>query len=514
MIGLWIGVSVLVLCVWLVGKRPVKDRFRAGCFPLFSSEAWLDMIVADGINGVLKEAALKSCLIYPVDWSYDAVDEDSLMHIEYLCRYGKRIGLNLLITERVRSLFSEGCGVEVVFFDLDQTRSIFQLYDTLDFKQPQEFFSRIARRTATLFILNTKWFSDFYRRPHLNPLLEKRRGPHCEIRKPLWFDYTLECDSNLVVPLPPVRDWEHFGSGRLHHLRGDLDSAEAAFRSVSADSPVHPIVMRELASVLIDTVNRSKAIGSDDDGAAVEAARLLHSVLEMDSTDECANRLLGDLYIQQEWWNKAEEALRRAFQWESDDPFLYMSMARLHPSRYRAMGFRNREALLRHALFLNPAYEQARIALGDEFYFRNRPDDAEKMFERLLEIHPRSLDGLLALGKLYLYRNDVLNIVRVYEKVLTIAPDYADAYYNLGVAYFNDGKEDDAIRFFEKAVELAHHAESTYFLGVIYVRRGDRERAVAYFRERIRLRKGRDDPFAEEARKHLYALLHEEEEEM
>ena len=38
-------------------------------------------------------------------------------------------------------------------------------------------------------ILNTKWFSDFYRRPHLNPLLEKRRGPYCEIRKPLWFDY-------------------------------------------------------------------------------------------------------------------------------------------------------------------------------------------------------------------------------------------------------------------------------------------------------------------------------------
>ena len=41
-------------------------------------------------------------------------------------------------------------------------------------------------------ILNTKWFSDFYRRPHLNPLLEKRRGLHCEIRKPLWFDYTLK----------------------------------------------------------------------------------------------------------------------------------------------------------------------------------------------------------------------------------------------------------------------------------------------------------------------------------
>jgi len=43
--------------------------------------------------------------------------------------------------------------------------------------------------SENIFIAEPKWFSDFYQRPHLNPLLEKRRGQDCEIRKPLYVEY-------------------------------------------------------------------------------------------------------------------------------------------------------------------------------------------------------------------------------------------------------------------------------------------------------------------------------------
>jgi tetratricopeptide (TPR) repeat protein len=95
--------------------------------------------------------------------------------------------------------------------------------------------------------------------------------------------------------------------------------------------------------------------------------------------------------------------------------------------------------------------------------------------------------------------------------VLEIDPGSGEAYYNLGVAYYNDEAIQEAVRFFERAIEMEDHPESYYYLGVIYAEAGDKDRAVSFLRERIRLRKGFDDPYAEQARELLYELLHAEE---
>jgi len=428
------------------------------------------MVIADGINANLRRANPSVCLAYPLDWSYDAIAVDSASNVSYLRDYGKRIELDLLVTERTDSLFKEGCEIALAFYDLKQGQCLLQVIDTLDFVKPDGFFRRVVRKTMGF--------------------------------------ASLGCDSFPSIRIPPVDVWRDYGRGRYHQLGGDLTSAERAYRlGIAADS-TRPDLLKDLASVLSEKGFRFQTEGKYAENTYLEAAELLKKAIEIDSADGESYRLFGELYVRRNQWNRAEKALRKSFELDRDDPFLYFNLTRLHPSRYKDFGFQNKENLLQYALFLNPALERAWIALGESFYFRNKPDRAEETYLNLLKIHPSSLDGLLALGKLYIFRNDVLNIIRVYEEVLEIAPDCTDAYYNLGIAYLNDGKEDEALLFFTKAIELSNHVDSHFYLGIIHERRGNREEAIEHFRNRIRFRKGRDDPFAEEARKKLYQLIH------
>ena len=456
-------------CIQCASKRQI----RMGCFPIFGESPWLDIIITEGISDSLQKTNPKTCLLYPLDWSFGAIAQDSLSNVSYLRNYGRRIGLDYLITETVQVQFSEGCVVGIAFYDLRENQCLLEFSDSLRFGMPAHFFRSATQKVTDSFLPNS-------------------RGP-------------------VSISLPPQSVWKRYGTAKCAQLFGDMQRSEKYYRSGFESDSTSSFLLKGLAAVLLEKAFQYQDEGKYADDVYLEASHYLHRILANDSTDAQAYRLLGKLYIQQSRWNKAEGALRKALKWDGNDPFVYFLFTRLHPSRYNDLGFRNPEALLRKALSIDPAFEQAWIALGEQYYFRNKPPKAEKTYIRLLAIHPTSLNGLLALGKLYVFRNDVVNIIRVYEKVLEISPTYADAYYNLGIAYYNSRQEDKAILFFEKAIELNRHVNSHFYLGVIYAKRGDRQKAIHYFRERLHLGRGKDDTFTEEARKRLFQLIHDNE---
>ncbi len=142
----WLGLLLFFVYIFFIRRSP-KDRFRVACFPLVSSEAWLDMVIADGINANLRRANPSVCLAYPLDWSYDAIAVDSASDVSYLRDYGRRIELDLLVTERTDSRFKGGCEIALAFYDLKQGQCLLQVIDTLDFVKPDGFFRRVVRRT-------------------------------------------------------------------------------------------------------------------------------------------------------------------------------------------------------------------------------------------------------------------------------------------------------------------------------------------------------------------------------
>ena len=463
---------ILIFGLGCDNRLPVNQS-RIACFPLESQYTWLDIVVGDGINSLLNSLDHHRILAYPIDWSYDAVDKDSVSNLEYLLSYGKRIGLDYIIVNRTKTAIgSHEWSIEWSLYDLNDNKRLISKIDTLR-RDHEPYFYHIKHQVTSQFSPDRR---------------------ECALPELVDFDA-----------------WQSYGLGRYYQIHDDIHKAENAFRRAMAVDPHHKDIYKALVRVLLDKARLRKSNDKFADDIFIEAAGLLRAMMVTDTMDSEVYSLYGQLYIQCEMWNKAERMLHKAYSLEKNDPIIYWNLSRLHPSRYRSTGFKDNRQLLSRALFLHPGFERARLDLAEGYFYHNTSFKAIEEYEKLLRIHPRSMEALLALGKLYMSKNDAVNIIRVYERILQISPEYSDAYYNLGIAYYNDERIDEAIQFFMRAVEIDDHADSHLYLGVIYKERGDEDLAINHFRRRIQMKKNFNDPYAEEARKQLTLLLNGED---
>ena len=146
--------------------------------------------------------------------------------------------------------------------------------------------------------------------------------------------------------------------------------------------------------------------------------------------------------------------------------------------------------------------------LADHYLFENQREKAIQVLNQFLDINSNSVPALMALGKIYLVRNEILKIIEIYNRVLELEPDNSNAYYNLGILYYNSKDYDNAEKFLKRAIAIDNHLNAHLYLAYLYELNGEYSKAIEYLRNRVRYRKGMDDEFAEEARKHLFKLLH------
>ena len=241
------------------------------------------------------------------------------------------------------------------------------------------------------------------------------------------------------------------------------------------------------------------------------AKSLLLKSLSLDEKDPKTLRLLAELYLINERWNQAAEFFRESFKRNPWDSKTYVDFTYLHPSRYSDLGFKNEKNLLEKAIFVNPLDFDARLTLADIYAGKNRPDLASKAVKEILRINPNCVDALMKLGNIYMTQNDLLNSLEIYQKVTELDPENGEVFYNLGIVYYYQKDYDTAIKFFEHAIKSVDHVDSHLYLAYIYEQKKDMNRAITHLRTRIAKRSGRDDKFAEEARKHLFQIMSERE---
>ncbi len=459
------GLFLYIRCVSSIES----NRLRISFFPTLVTQKWLNVFITDCLNDFMVKVNSKDYLTYQLDWYCDNIEIDSTSYLSYLRRFAERIDLDVFVNVQIQSLSGNQCDVQLYYYYPEQNEPIVVFTDSLDFETTEEFFHRNIVKTLDIFSSNTDSVPEY------------------------------------TAPETPI--WESYGWGKYHQLTGDITAAESYYRQGISINSNQISLLKGLIQVLLTKTSTLSGEGRYLDESYFEIERLIHRAIDIDSLDATLYRLFGNLYIQRGMWNRAEQILEKAYEIDQDDPLLYFNLSRMHPSRYDKMGFGNKTELLERALYLNPAFQLGWIALAEDYYYQNRYDKTEEVYNQLLKIFPESLDGLLGLGKLYMVQNDVLNIIKTYEKVLEIAPDYADAYYNLGIVYYQDHQENVAIQFFNKAIEINSHADSHYYLGLIYRNRGDIDQAIYHFRKRIELKTGMEDTFAEDARWHLSELL-------
>ncbi len=301
--------------------------------------------------------------------------------------------------------------------------------------------------------------------------------------------------------------WRQFAHGKFQLFSNDLAGAEKSFQEILTHSPHSCLGWVGLSEVDLQNVVDKQARGAylADDLANTYSA-VVNARKEAPNWS-LVHLLEGNYYIFMEIWSKAQKSLFKSYRLYPNSDALYISLSRLHPSRLRKIGFYSIRQALRRAIFINPASVQGHLFLADALYRQHDLAEAEQAYKDLLSFNPELTDGLMELGKFYINTTQYPKAQKIFRKLVQKDSTDAVAIYNLGVIAFLKGKPDEAIPYFEKALACGDVVNSYLYLAKIYEQKGEIDGAIYFLRKRIHFKSGPNDPFAEEARKHLVILL-------
>ncbi|HHS13257.1 MAG TPA: tetratricopeptide repeat protein [bacterium] len=459
--GVW--VLFIILCMGCSGRR--DQEIRVACLPGDGPYPWADWVVAEACVRQF-DTDFEAVRVLPLKHAFEAFPRDSLSD-PFVLKRGRALNLDRVLIPAVIDPEPEGTSVAWRILDC---RSGMVRFDTIS------------------------WNRDFVH-AFVNEILPAPNKAFKPGERPV----------SIASTIPPFAIWREYGEARKAWLHRDFNRAASLFRH-GISKEAHAWMIKGLIESLLDGTLPIQDF-QESEAVFQEAGHWLRQGLQKDSSDAELWLLAGRAYIQRRWWNKAEQALRKAWTLYPHNSLILFYLSRLHPERYRFTPYKSKRDLLKAALHWNPAFTAAWIDLGDLHYNQNRYRAAEKTYRRLLTLMPESEDGWLALARLHTIRQDRLAIIQVYEKIIELYPDMAQAYYNLGIVYYNDGKTETAERLFQRALNLEPHVNSHFYLGLIALDRGDTARAVTHLRRRIENKDSESDFYAEEARKKLSDLL-------
>jgi tetratricopeptide (TPR) repeat protein len=118
----------------------------------------------------------------------------------------------------------------------------------------------------------------------------------------------------------------------------------------------------------------------------------------------------------------------------------------------------------------------------------NRSEAALKSFEKLTELQPNDGSNWVGKGQMLeaLKRDD--DALKAFDKAITLSPRHEAAWNNRGGVLLRFGKYDEAIKSYDKAIELAPKwADSFYYRACAYARMGDKTNALADLKQAIEI---------------------------
>ncbi len=476
--GLIVSFILIFVCVngWLVLKnRPPRVEFRLTFLPLqadlpMQDSEWMAIALWTMVARNMQASVEDNAIIAPAEWISEIAAMDSIYHPNSYKNFADQKNNEYFLSGKIQANESLP---NLKFEMIRASDNAIEIRDSLrlTLQELPEISKQISRRILTYFKLNLK-------------------------------------EADLHLSFISAQSYQELINAQRFYCSQDYESAvKSAQKAIAIDSNLIDAYLLIGKSYFMSGVKR-KELGESPIEEFESAQNWLSRTIAKDSTQSEAYVFLGEYYIYRERWSVAEDMLSRSFQLNPNIPRLYLALSRLHEFRYQKLGFNNEEELFRRAIFINPRYEDGYLVLADYYLFDNRRQAALAVLEHYLTINPNSVPALMALGKIYLVRNDIVKIIEIFNRVLELQPKNADAFYNLGILYYNAEDYETAEKFFMRAINLNNHLNANLYLAYLYEAKGNYEKAIDFLRRRIRFRKGPDDEFAEEARKHLFKLMH------
>ncbi|MCQ9205528.1 MAG: tetratricopeptide repeat protein [Omnitrophica bacterium] len=197
---------------------------------------------------------------------------------------------------------------------------------------------------------------------------------------------------------------------------------------------------------------------------------------------------IATVLIRLERIEEAEKVLKEAKKIDPDN--IDVSLALIFVYSY---SHKDKELETEYEYFLESAHKSKPKDTGiseylAQFYFyKKKPKEAIKIYERILNNNPNNIEAIFWLGYIYEEVNRHKEAIKVWEKGLGIDPSYAPILNSLAYIYAKDGiKLKKAEKMIKKALEK-EPKNGAYLdsLGWVYFKKGDYKNAENYLTKAI-----------------------------
>lgn len=109
------------------------------------------------------------------------------------------------------------------------------------------------------------------------------------------------------------------------------------------------------------------------------------------------------------------------------------------------------ELLFQEELKINPENARAYSYLGDIFLYKKRYDGALQLYLKAMELNPKSAEDAFRIGQIYYYKKQPHEAIEYFHKAWTLNPQLKFSYYHIGLSYLM------LLRNKEKTIESWQH---------------------------------------------------------
>ncbi len=303
------------------------------------------------------------------------------------------------------------------------------------------------------------------------------------------------------------KNWLDFARARLLSFFSGDSLARQKMTALWKKAPQSPLANAGLAQIDLDIAFARRAVGAYTGDILPLVFPLVTQARKTAPGWAFPYLLAGKYFVSMEIWSKAQENLFKSLKLYPNNDELYVLLSRLHPSRLRKIGFFSPERALEKAVEVNPASVLGHLFLADALYRQHDLKGAEFVYKEILAINPDLRDVQLALAKFYIDVTNYSAARKILTKIVQEDSTNGEALYDLGMIAYLKGNPAEAKNLFLKAVGQGGYRNAYLYLAKLAEKKGNLDGAIEYLRRRIHLKLGPNDPFAEQARRHLQLLL-------
>jgi cytochrome c-type biogenesis protein CcmH/NrfG len=107
-----------------------------------------------------------------------------------------------------------------------------------------------------------------------------------------------------------------------------------------------------------------------------------------------------------------------------------------------------------------PNFEVPYMALGQMYAATQKPADAERSFQKAVELNPQSVEAVRMLAEFYLVNNQVDKAIAALQKAIALQPKAPELHGALGMTYAHGKQFSKAEQSFGKAIALMSPAQA------------------------------------------------------